>query len=86
MLTEPQIRAAAEAHGLAVMKRITTGTERGGFAAFELTGDREAVRRCWEAIRPEYDRDAIRGGFAYLRASDIDGAPYIGLESVYFGG
>lgn len=86
MLTEPQIRQAAEAHGLTVEKRITTGTDAAGFATFELSGEAEAVRQCWQAIAPEYDLDAIRGGFAYLRASDVDWKPYIGLESVYFGG
>jgi hypothetical protein len=85
VMTETEIRAAAEVHGLTVEKRITTGTTTSGFATFELAGDPEAVRQCWAAVRPEFDGDAIRGGFAYMRISDADGRPYIGLESVYFG-
>jgi hypothetical protein len=85
VMTEPEIRAAAEAHGLTVEKRITTGTTASGFATFELTGDPEAVRKCWAAVGSTFGAEDKRGGFAYMRASDADGRAYIGLESVYFG-
>ena len=35
-MTEPQIRAFAEKHGLKVEKQITTGNERRHFATFEV--------------------------------------------------
>jgi len=38
-MSESEIRTTAQAHGLEVLKRITTGSEKRHFATFELSGD-----------------------------------------------
>ncbi len=81
-LTEQRIREVADKFGLTVLKRVTTGNERAGFATFELSGSR--VFDAWRVIHNAASGDQLKGGFVYLRSSDADFTPYIGIESIYF--
>lgn len=80
-MTEQFIRSIAERYGLDVLKRITTGSSTRHFATFELSGIR--VRDAWPAIHDAASNDQLKGGFVYMRASDIDFRPYVGIESVW---
>lgn len=82
-MTEQLCRDVAEAFGLKVLKRITTGNPSRHFATFELSGPLEPVRRAWERVYALASADEIRGRFVYMRSSDIDWQPYIGIESVW---
>ncbi len=78
-MTEDRIREVAERYGLAVHKRITTGSATEHFATFELSGAPEQIDAAWEVLKPAMrHRD-----FDYTRHSDADGSRYIGLESVW---
>jgi hypothetical protein len=84
-MTEHFLRDLAARHGLEVLKRVTTGTERAGFATFELSGPADAVRAAWAELAP-------RGrGAAFDRLDHVSnpghpdqGAAFICCESVYF--
>lgn len=80
-MTEQYIRDVAEMFGLKVDKRITTGTEREGFATFELSGEPEKVLAAWPDLS---GKDGRGPAFCYVRRSDADGKNYIGIESVWF--
>ncbi len=79
-MTESWIREFAERNGLEVHKRITTGSERAHFATFELTGP---VQAAWSELYDKASPEQVKGGFVYLRSSDVDFKTYIGIESVW---
>ena len=71
-MTEQFIRAVAERFGLAVYKRVTTGSANRHFATFELTGLR--CKDAWPAIQeesrgPDFDR---------LTTTDVNDHPHHG--------
>lgn len=82
-LTESAIMSIAEKHGCAVLKRVTTGNDKAHFATFELSGPLEAINSAWAEVHDTASTDQLRGGFVYLRASDADFTPYIGIESIW---
>lgn len=85
-MTERMIREFAAEHRLTVLKRVTTGNERQGFATFELSGEPPAVLAAWKA----FPRDHIRSA-AFDRLDRVTnpehpdrGQPFIRLESIWF--
>lgn len=84
-MTELFIRDVAGQLGLTVLKRVTTGDERSGFATFELSGPADKLHAAWQDLSrhsrgPAFDR--------VTRVSNPEhpdhGKLYIALESVYF--
>lgn len=86
-MTEEWIRQTAENFGLKVLKRVTTGTEKSGFATFEITGEEFQLFAAWECFK---DR-ASEENWPWCRLTHVDvkdhpnyGRPFIQIESVWF--
>jgi hypothetical protein len=84
-MTETFLRAVAERYGLAVLKRVQTGSSTRHFADFELTHpDADLVRHAWEVTSmkgrgPAFDR------LTYTDNPDHEdcGKPFIECKSVW---
>lgn len=84
-MSEQHIRAMAERFGLTVQKRITTGSEKSGFATFELSGVDHNIRAAWESLKNERRSAAFDRLEVVSNPDHPDhGKPYIRLESVWF--
>ncbi len=60
-MTEQKIRQIAEAHGLSVLKRVTTGNAAQHFATFELSGSGAGARaNAFDELREGETFDAQR--------------------------
>jgi hypothetical protein len=84
-MNETLILKVAAAHGLTLTKRITTGTERSGFATFELAGTSDAVWSAWDDLK-EHGRGRSFDGIDCVNNPDHPdhGKPFVRLDSVYF--
>ncbi len=79
-MTEAFLREIATRYGLEVLKRVTTGTEKAGFATFELSGHPERVRDAYPEVKAAGHR------FTKLTKPtnpDHEGGQYIEVDSVY---
>lgn len=80
-MNETWIREFARRHGLSVDRRTTAGTDRRGFAAYELCG--AGVEGAADEWRAAMAAAGLHADFYGLRRSDHDGRPYLFAESVW---
>lgn len=76
----------ADKHGLTLaMDRLTTGNSetREGFHTFEFTGGMDGLQSAANELRNAWNLTGAARSLVYVRPSDIDGAPYLGVESFY---
>ncbi len=83
-MSEKRIRETAKKWGLAVLKRITTGSALAHFATFELSGRRDDVLSAWKELAPlqrHKDFDSLR---TVSNSEHPDyGQQYIELDGVW---
>jgi hypothetical protein len=83
-MTEDWLRAFAAKHGLGVGKQVTTGTQTKGFARFELFGPSPTFAQAARELTAKAVEEQLHPSFHGIRRSDIDGQPYLFVESVWF--
>ena len=82
-MTEKIIGTSALFHGLAVMKRITTGNDKAHFATFELTGAPDQVQAAWTELSKHARKDFDSLRRVNNHSHPDYGALYIECDSVW---
>ncbi len=77
------IRDIAEAHGLAVEKRITTGNDARHFATFSIVGNPVDVLHCWGDLYGSVEPNLARITHVDNPDHPDHGNRFIEIESVW---